>query len=579
MSNFESLLSKNFEQQEIIKLKERQDYLEVKAEIEQMQANKMLDNLEWRINQEVLDKSYNLDERFQKFIDSIQKNSQKAENISPSFNKEQYISEQKTQLREKFVEKMSWDETSDLTDQKTLLWFWGLWALEQIENSEKVDNKTNFIDKIITSVKAKFGFLVLNFLWYWDDYKKYKYESSNIELPQVNQVENTDKQNIENNEDYKYRAIINIFSSIFDRNNNDRAKYWEVFANQEFMKLSLNELFEMKKNSFNNDTFNKLVIASGHDKKDVKSAISILTQWKWYALIDNIYEKSNFTKENPWKNYRTLPISEIFNYMWQDLNVLDWMWNNTQLQSVAMWIKPENISEDTREYINKKWISLHLLSIAQDWKSFEFNKDKKGIIKVIEDTYDKKSWKFEEEKEVVNNIVDYWLDIQKNLFWFNSPFDLYNTDSLPSISQIFSEKCLTLKEVIKLRIITWDKTHFDDMNWVQQAALYYEVAKILDTRKQYEISWVMLSTLLDVSLTGWVNSSKKAIEIIPQNVRNIISQTTWAVINSSTEYMENLSLKIWWAFKDNPVKWTLAAMSFIPFFTERYSIIDATTWK
>ena len=578
MSNFESLLSKNFEQEEIIKLKERQDYLEVKAEIEQMQANKMLDNLEWRINQEVLDKSYNLDERFQKFIDSIQANSKKPETITESFNKEEYISEQKTQLREKFLEKISWDETSDITDQKTLLWFGGLWALEQIENGEKIDKDSDFFDKIITWIKAKVGFFVLNFLWYWDDYKEFKHNSSNIKLPELN-ISKEPNQNKENTQDYKYRAIINIFSNIFDRNNIDRAKYWEVFANQEFMKLSLNELFEMKKNSYNNDTFNELVQKSGHDKKDVKSAISILTQWKWYTLIDNIYEKSNFTKENPWKNYRALPISEIFNYMGQDLNILDWMWNNTQLQSVANWIKPENINENTREYIKKKWISLHLLSIAQDWKSFEFNTNKEAIIKVIEDTYNKDSWKLKEEQEVVNNIVDYWLDIQKNLFWHNSPFELYSTTSLPKISKIFSENWLTLKEIIKFRVITWDKTNFEDMNWVQQAALYYEVAKILDTRKQYEISWVMLSTLLDVSLTWWINSSKKAINIIPQNVRNIISQTTWAAVNSWTEYLENLSLKIWWALKDNPVKWTLAAVSFIPFFTERYSIIDAATWK
>lgn len=578
MSNFESLLSKNFEQEEIIKLKERQDYLEVKAEIEQMQANKMLDNLEWRINQEVLDKSYNLDERFQKFIDSVQANSKKNESIQKPFNQEKYISEQKKQLREKFIEKVSWDETSDITDKKTLLWFGGLWALEQIENWEKIDKNSDFIEKIITWIKAKFGFFVLNFLWYWDDYKKFKYDSNNIQLPELD-LSKKPNQSKENTEDYKYRAIINIFSNIFDRNNIDRAKYWEVFANQEFMKLSLNELFEMKKNSYNNDKFNELVTTSGHDKKDVKSAISILTQWKWYTLIDNIYEKSNFTKENPWKNYRTLPISEIFNYMWQDLNVLDLMWNNTQLQSVANWIKPENINENTSEYIKKKWISLHLLSIAQDWKSFEFNTSKEAIIKVIEDTYNKDSWKLEEEKEVVNNIVDYWLDIQKNLFWDNSPFELYSTTSLPKISNIFSENWLTLKEIIKFKVITWDKTNFEDMNWVQQAALYYEVAKILDTRKQYEISWVMLSTLLDVSLTWWKNSTKRAIEIIPQNVRNIISQTTWAAINWSTEYLENLSLKIWWAFKDNPVKWWLAALSFIPFFTERYSLIDAAIWK
>jgi hypothetical protein len=44
------------------------------------------------------------------------------------------------------------------------------------------------------------------------------------------------------------------------------------------MKLSLNDLFEMKKNSYNNNTFNELVEKSGHDKKDIKSAISILTQ-------------------------------------------------------------------------------------------------------------------------------------------------------------------------------------------------------------------------------------------------------------------------------------------------------------
>jgi hypothetical protein len=265
--------------------------------------------------------------------------------------------------------------------------------------------------------------------------------------------------------------------------------------------------------------------------------------------------------------------------MGQDLNVLDWMWSNTQLQSIAQWIKPDSINENTREYIKKKWISLHLLSICQDWESYDFNDGKDNLIKKIQSTYNVDSWKFEEEKATVNNIIDYGLEIQKNLFWSDSPFELYSTDSLPKILEIFSDHWLTLKEVIKLRVITWDKTNFVDMNWVQQAALYYEVAKILDTRQEYEISWVMLSTLLDVSLTWWINSSKKAIKIIPQNVRNIISQTTWAAINSWTKYLENLSLKIWWAFKDNPVKWGLAALSFIPFFTERYSLIDAATWK
>jgi uncharacterized protein with ATP-grasp and redox domains len=66
--------------------------------------------------------------------------------------------------------------------------------------------------------------MVLNFLGYSDEYVKYKFDSNNIKLPVVeNTLETND--NINNKEDFKYRAIINIFSKIFDRNSNDRAKY------------------------------------------------------------------------------------------------------------------------------------------------------------------------------------------------------------------------------------------------------------------------------------------------------------------------------------------------------------------
>jgi uncharacterized protein with ATP-grasp and redox domains len=65
--------------------------------------------------------------------------------------------------------------------------------------------------------------MVLNFLGYSDEYVKYKFDSNNIKLPVIENIQ--EDNNTNNKEDFKYRAIINIFSKIFDRNSNDRAKY------------------------------------------------------------------------------------------------------------------------------------------------------------------------------------------------------------------------------------------------------------------------------------------------------------------------------------------------------------------
>jgi len=561
MSNFESLLSKNFEQEEIIKLKERQDYLEVKAEIEQMQANKMLDNLEWRINQEVLDKSYNLDERFQKFIDSIQANSKKSETITESFNQEEYISEQKTQLREKFLEKISWDETSDITDKKTLLWFGGLWALEQIENEEKVDKDSDFFDKIVTWIKAKVGFFVLNFLWYWDDYKKYKHDSNNIKLPEldITWINN----NPELNKNNKYFVWINILANMYDnRKGVEKGDYVSVLYDKDFLKLSINDLESIKHDQYSSEKFNKF--ADIHGSSKVKTAVRLLTSWNSAQLIENIYSKSNKNI-----NFKEISISELFEHISQDFDLISWMKNKVTLWKIMNWEIPSKnqIDKKTVEYVENKSLSVDLLIAARS-NLYNFTEDKELLISQLMTL---PNW--EKDKEKINNLVDYGYKIQKNLFLKEKwPFNIYKASGWnQTIEKIFIDSPLSLNEVIKLRMITWDKTSFENLNDLQIASLYMLIERFLSNRNCMEESGSFAIWLVKI----WTWSTEQVYSNVPDWVKNVLRWLTNKTIDTTTTWLEIILRKIKWWFNESPTAWLTALALYMPIFTDRYSAKDA----
>lgn len=583
-AKFESMLSKHFEQSEIQELKNRVDYNETRLKVEQLQANHMLDDLESRVLNEIKDKSLNVHDRFEKFKASIDApvstQNKPADNIDP----EEYIKNKKNKLREEFLSKLSGWDNPDITDTNSWTWAIWVWAFEQVESWAKLSKTAWFWEKFTSGLMSKIWVMVLGFLWFSKDYNSYLGRTNNIQIPDTDIIDNPNDNELENSE-YKYSAIVNVFTNVFDtRNSFNKTKYFEVMTNPNFQELTLQQLIEFKQSSFTSNEYKEFYNPNKSlGVENIEWTIGLLTSWKGHELIKNIYEKNSFK----W-NFKELKIFEIFDYITDDLDMLNWF-SLPQLSSIIQgkWIEKPN--KKTQEILDKKWLSLNIINLWQTEWSFLFNNKDNLLENLYASSKIDESEEKIEEKEKIDSLVNFWFEFQKNLLWSNSRFDIYTSDSnwlkffwawdndskgnaweLKKIETIFSwEKTLSLKDVIKLRVITWWKTKIEDMNSIQQSALFMTMYDLLTDREAHQEAWAYITSLLDIAWWNSRDGFETLYDKVPGWVKDIMWQTVDAATNSAANAAWTIAEKMWWAFQSSPWKLWTAILAFAPIFNQK----------
>lgn len=583
-AKFESMLSKHFEQSEIQELKNRPDYNEARLKVEQLQANHMLDELESRVHNEIQDRSLSLNERFEKFKASIDMPLHIDNHWVEQFNAEEYITNQKQSLREQFLTRLAGWDNPDITDQKSWTWAIWVWAFEQVEAWSKLSKTAWFWEKITTWLMSKIWIIVLWLLWYSKDYQAYLNQTNNIQLPQRENIDTQNNNEVENKQ-HKYRAIVNVFTNVFDtRESYNKTKYFEVMNNQDFQGFTLHKLIEFKKSSFSSEEFNNFYEANKSlSKEDIQWTINLLVSWKSYQLIENIYQKNWYE----W-DFKQLKIVDIFDYITDDLDMLNGF-NVPQLASIIQWNGIEKSDKDTQEILHKKWLSINIITLWQVEWNYKFNNQADLLENMYSASKDEEDNIDEKEKERIDELVNFWFEFQNNLLWDNSSFDIYTSDTnwlkyfwaedswleLKSIETIFSwEKVLSLKDVIKLRVITWWKTKLEDMNSIQQSAVFMTMYDLLTDRGCHPEAWAYFTSLLDIAWGNSRDNFEHLYKKVPTWVKDIMWQTVRATTNSIANTAWSIAEKIWWAFQSSPWKLWTAILAFAPIFNKKENALE-----
>ena len=573
-NNVESYLSQHFEKNEIKELEKRPDFETTKKRLEQLQADNMMDSLASRTEKWVISKSGSLEERFENFKIQISQSNQEIIKTESPINPEKYISEQKEKLETQFLEKLAGGKKPDITNPDNIKWVLGIWAYQQIESQSNLETENVWINNFIASIKAQIWMFIMSFLWKGDDYQTYLDAKNNIQIPEIKNKPRSVENN-ETNERFKYQGIVNVFANIFDRGRWDKkAEYMNVLYNGEFANFTINELIDMKSKNFKNDAFINFCEKYKFNKDDAKEAIRLLTSWESAKLIENVYSKTE-DKDN----YKNFKVWEIFNRMSQDMDLLSgkWVQNIVFKISKGEIISENDIPKETNELLEKKGLSLNILSLAQSKHSFKFEHEKKdALIAQINWTEDFDKKYSSQEKEKVEDLVDFGYNIQENLFVKNDYFEIFENESNPNMSlkDIFSESPLSLREVVELKLITWDKSHFEDLNDVQQSALYLRVYGYISSRGYNKESWAYMISMLELATESGTEKSNEMYGRVPEWVKTILKRTITTWVNKAGNSLEVIVEKIQWAFNESTGKGLSAIAFFAPIFTERQALSD-----
>ena len=570
---FEQVLSKHFEQEEILELENRPDYESTKMKIEQLHADDMLTQLEAKINAEIIDKTLSLDERFKRFQQSVGDLAIIETGIS-ELNPKEYIATQKKEMRENFLTTVSGGKNPDITKIGAWKWMLGVWAFEQIENWEKLDKNSSWIDKITTWAMSKIWITLLSMLWFWKAFAGYKSGRSDIQLPVTETPPETTTNVSEKRESRKYSWATLIFLNIINRENNT-----EVFDNLSFQNLTFTQLFELKKGGYHNQQFNDYMRSfpkNSYNKQEIISAIDVITTWKWFNLIEDIFEKSEYKNE-----YKTFSVKELFLHMWESIELLGSVQSQNILTQASSW-DFKNMDDDTKKYLNKRSLSENIFSLARDGDNYRFDNDlrsdtDKSILNKLLET----DWAEQpEEAEKIENLVNYWYKIQSNLFLKeDGRFQIY--EEWETISNIFQSQPLSLKEVVTLRVITWEVTQLDELNSIQQSALYLWLIWFLQDRWEHKVAWNYFIWLwewcTDKIDTTWRELSSK----IPQWVKDIGKDVFEKITNEATAQASNMAETLKWMIQEAPLlwAWAWALLLFWPWFIKRQSFAWMAFWK
>ena len=571
-NNVESYLSQHFEKDEIKELEKRPDFETTKRRLEQLQADNMMDSLASRTEKWVINKTGSLEERFENFKIKISQTNETTSQVENPINPEKYIAEQKEKLETKFLENLAGGKNPDITNPDNIKWILGIWAYQQINAQTKVETENIWIDNFISSIKAKIWMFIMNFLWKGDEYQAYINAKENIKVPQVSKQARSIESNETNNR-YKYQGIVNVFANIFDRERGDKkAEYMNVLFNGEFTNFTINQLNEMKSRNFQNSAFENFCNKYHFEKNDAKEAIRLLTSWDSARLIENIYSKTEY--KDTYKNFK---VGEIFNHMAEDMDLLSGKWVQNIAYKISKWEirSASDIPQWTTEALDRKWLSLNILSLAQSKHSFKFEHgEKEALVAQINGTENFNEEYSIEEREKIKDLVDFGYDIQEKLFFRSEYFEIFDSSANQSIKDVFSKSPLSLREVVELKLIAWDKTHFEDLNDLQQSTIYLRIYGLLSSRGYNKESWAYMVSLLELATDTGSSRSEEMYNNVPQWVKTILRKTLTSGMNQAWNTLEVIVEKIQWAFNESTGKGLSAIGFFAPIFTERQSLSD-----
>lgn len=571
-NNVESYLSQHFEKDEIKELEKRPDFETTKRRLEQLQADNMMDSLASRTEKWVINKTGSLEERFENFKIKISQTNETTSQVENPINPEKYIAEQKEKLETKFLENLAGGKNPDITNPDNIKWILGIWAYQQINAQTKVETENIWIDNFISSIKAKIWMFIMNFLWKGDEYQAYINAKENIKVPQVSKQARSIESDETNNR-YKYQGIVNVFANIFDRERGDKkAEYMNVLFNGEFTNFTINQLNEMKSRNFQNSAFENFCNKYHFEKNDAKEAIRLLTSWDSARLIENIYSKTEY--KDTYKNFK---VGEIFNHMAEDMDLLSGKWVQNIAYKISKWEirSASDIPQWTTEALDRKWLSLNILSLAQSKHSFKFEHgEKEALVAQINGTENFNEEYSIEEREKIKDLVDFGYDIQEKLFFRSEYFEIFDSSANQSIKDVFSKSPLSLREVVELKLIAWDKTHFEDLNDLQQSTIYLRIYGLLSSRGYNKESWAYMVSLLELATDTGISRSEEMYNNVPQWVKTILRKTLTSGMNQAWNTLEVIVEKIQWAFNESTGKGLSAIGFFAPIFTERQSLSD-----
>jgi hypothetical protein len=263
--------------------------------------------------------------------------------------------------------------------------------------------------------------------------------------------------------------------------------------------------------------------------------------------------------------------------MAEDMDLLSGKWVQNIAYKISKWEirSASDIPQWTTEALDRKWLSLNILSLAQSKHSFKFEHgEKEALVAQINGTENFNEEYSIEEREKIKDLVDFGYDIQEKLFFRSEYFEIFDSSANQSIKDVFSKSPLSLREVVELKLIAWDKTHFEDLNDLQQSTIYLRIYGLLSSRGYNKESWAYMVSLLELATDTGISRSEEMYNNVPQWVKTILRKTLTSGMNQAWNTLEVIVEKIQWAFNESTGKGLSAIGFFAPIFTERQSLSD-----
>ncbi len=545
-------LKSYFEESEYEKASQRANIEGLAEKMEQIKNDP-----DYRLNQleEKIDKTPDTFEtRFNAFKKAVEQAEQlKQAEQSTTQATETVIQSAAEKLHIKKEELYQWLE-QDLSQGGDWKWPIALWALKLTKDTEQEPS-------IFNTIKKVFGGIVLS-IFGWEVYKKYKQDLFGLNNPEIDQESENEKKLSQNE---KFKFVASAFITIFDHDN--KGMHGTIIKNENFNALQYSDLLKIKQWGYKSSEITRISKQVWQNETDVLSAIKLLTEERGYEVIRDIFQKKPALRNT----YKTLTIEDLMLALNDDINILNNIGSVDVLSKIDVQ-NPGNTDKSVFEELDNKGLSREIVLSMLEWeKQFEFRWSQESIFNSIMGTIEGHEKK-EKNKEKVSALVNFGLKIQETMFWDSSPFQIYNDSGWESISSIFKNQPLTLSNVAKISLLTWQNTDISKLNSIQQTALYLTIIDFLEDRDKDPEVWSYFTALAEQAAQKGSNTVSK----IPDGVKNVIGDTMQTTIKLSLEWAEKMIQQAYWAFMQNKTAgtWFAAVALFGPWFTKRQSLIS-----
>lgn len=507
----------------------------------------------------------NLAERIRTLWIEAKNNSKSAREALKSWLSDAERTEITQTLPDKWLEVDLWVTSNkpEKKDPATEAWKAAIASAIWEDNAEKLEKWMSFFDKVSTwfdkiwEIFDKKWFIA----WIWAVFMMLKWIFS-WDFSALDGILNPEKKESEKKEEWKdewqnnevvsnkEKIIWVILSKISWLPPEKREKIPSILNDKNISTKNFNFIKDFYDKNKDKNWWNKdLKISENYKDEEIKNSFKIIIEKE--NLIDDLLKKE-------YPNWREKSIWEIFVLISPSLSLLK---NITEIKSIDdlkdkfnfweittlpwsewklnLWDSEEKFKKLQETY---KWLNTntlyHLKTSAHDFSYNEF-------------TYEWQKWiDKKEEIEFMKTLKDYAPKIEKQLI------DNFSLELWEKIWDLLKNHPLKMSEVVDLFIITWWKT--DWFNNLEKSYLYLKLIKIIDVRKEDVLLWEYYSKL---AKTIYSVSADK--EIIPKEVKDVISSIFWSLWTVALNYIAWKFKILWWIIKDNPGASLLAAWAII----------------